>query len=154
MTNTPTKFAITPPEFSIQQIYLKDASLESPRSPQIFQEEWKPELNLQFSMNTNKLADSQYESILQITATASVQGKTIFLIEIKQAGFFTLKGFTDEQIQQTLSITCPTILFPYAREAISNLVTKAGFPSLYLSPVNFEALYTQQAQAQHDETIH
>jgi len=105
-------------------------------------------------MNTNKLADSQYESILQITATASVQGKTIFLIEIKQAGFFTLKGFTDEQIQQTLSITCPTILFPYAREAISNLVTKAGFPSLYLSPVNFEALYTQQAQAQHDETIH
>jgi preprotein translocase subunit SecB len=134
------------PEFVIQRIYVKDLSLESPQSPHVFQEEWQPELNLQFTMNTNNLTADNYELVLQITVTASSKGKTLFLVEIKQAGLFTLKGFLDEQIQQILSITCPTILFPYAREAISDVVGKAGFPPLYLAPVNFEALYAQQEQ--------
>ena len=136
------------PEFTIQRVYVKDLSLECPQSPQAFQEEWQPELNLQFAMNTNSVAENIYELILQITVTATSREKTLFLVEIKQAGLFTLKGFTEEQNQQVLSITCPTILFPYAREAVSDLVGRAGFPPLYLAPVNFEALYAQQMQEQ------
>lgn len=140
------------PEFTIQRIYVKDLSLECPQSPQAFrQEEWQPELNLQFAMNTSTVDETVYELILQITVTATSKEKTLFLVEIKQAGLFTIKGFTEEQIQQILSITCPTILFPYAREAVSDLVGKAGFPPLYLAPVNFEALYKQQMQEQSEK---
>jgi preprotein translocase subunit SecB len=136
------------PEFVIQRVYVKDLSLECPQSPQAFQEEWQPELNLQFTMNSSNIAENIYELVLQITVTATSKEKTLFLVEIKQAGLFTLKGFTEEQNQQILSITCPTILFPYAREAVSDLVGRAGFPPLYLAPVNFEALYAQQIQEQ------
>ena len=136
------------PEFTIQRIYVKDLSLECPQSPQVFQDEWKPELNLAFAMNTNSIAENVYELILQITVTAKSANKTLFLVEIKQAGLFTLKGFTEEQNQQVLGITCPTILFPYAREAISDIIGRAGFPPLYLAPVNFEALYAQQMEEQ------
>ncbi|MES2999014.1 MAG: protein-export chaperone SecB [Pseudomonadota bacterium] len=148
MTTDQTKSPSKTPEFIIQRIYVKDLSLECPQSPHVFQEEWQPELNLQFMMNTNNLAENNYELILKITVTASSKEKTLFLVEIKQAGLFTLKGFTDEQNQQILSITCPTVLFPYAREAVSDLVGRAGFPPLYLAPVNFEALYAQQMQEQ------
>lgn len=148
MTNDQTNNASPAPEFTIQRVYVKDLSLECPQSPQVFQEEWQPELNLQFAMNTSTVAETIYELILQITVTATSKEKTLFLVEIKQAGLFTLKGFTEEQIQQVLSITCPTILFPYAREAVSDLVGRAGFPPLYLAPVNFEALYMQQMQEQ------
>ncbi len=136
------------PEFTIQRIYVKDLSLECPQSPQVFQDEWKPELNLQFAMHTSHIAENIDELVLQITVTAKSADKTLFLVEIKQAGLFTLKGFTDEQTKQILGITCPTILFPYAREAVSDLIGRAGFPPLYLAPVNFEALYAQQMQEQ------
>lgn len=136
------------PEFIIQRVYVKDLSLETPYSPQAFQEEWQPELNLQFSMNTTEIGADNHEVVLQITVTAKSKDKTLFLVEIKQAGLFTIKGFTEEQNHQVMSITCPTILFPYAREAVSDLVGRAGFPPLYLAPVNFEALYTQQMQEQ------
>lgn len=136
------------PKLNIQQIYVKDLSLECPQSPQIFQEKWEPELDSQFGMHTNLVAEKVYELILQITVTATSKEKTLFLVEVKQAGIFTLDGFTDEQIEQILRITCPTILFPYGREVVSELVGKAGFPPLYLAPVNFEALYMQQMQKQ------
>jgi preprotein translocase subunit SecB len=136
------------PEFTIQRIYVKDLSLECPLVPHAFQEEWRPELNLQFTMNSTSVAENIFELVLQITVTAISKEKTLFLIEIKQAGLFTLKGFTAEQNHQILGITCPTILFPYAREAVSDLVGRAGFPPLYLAPVNFEALYAQQLQDQ------
>lgn len=139
------------PEFIIQRVYVKDLSLETPHSPQAFQEEWQPELNLQFTMNTSDIGADNHEVVLQITVTAKSKDKTLFLVEIKQAGLFTLKGFTEEQNHQVMSITCPTILFPYAREAISDLVGRAGFPPLYLAPVNFEALYAQQMQEQDDK---
>ena len=151
MTNNQTTTPPQLPEFTIQRVYVKDLSLECPQSPQAFQEEWQPELNLQFTMNTSSIAENIYELVLQITVTATSKEKTLFLVEIKQAGLFTLKGFTEEQNQQILSITCPTILFPYAREAVSDLVGRAGFPPLYLAPVNFEALYTQQLQKQAEE---
>ncbi|MFM2321926.1 MAG: protein-export protein SecB [Pseudomonadota bacterium] len=139
------------PEFIIQRIYVKDLSLEAPHSPQAFQEEWQPELNLQFTMNTRDVGENNHEVVLQITVTAKSKDKTLFLVEVKQAGLFTLKGFTEQQNHQVMSITCPTILFPYAREAVSDLVGRAGFPPLYLTPVNFEALYAQQLQEQNKE---
>jgi preprotein translocase subunit SecB len=139
------------PEFIIQRVYVKDLSLETPHSPQAFQEEWQPELNLQFTMNTSDIDANNHEIVLQITVTAKSKDKTLFLVEVKQAGLFTLKGFTEEQNHQVMSITCPTILFPYAREAVSDLVGRAGFPPLYLAPVNFEALYAQQMQEQEDK---
>ncbi len=151
MTNNQTASSSQLPEFVIQRVYVKDLSLECPQSPQAFQEEWQPELNLQFTMNTSNVAENIYELVLQVTVTATSREKTLFLVEIKQAGLFTLKGFTEEQTQQVLSITCPTILFPYAREAVSDLVGRAGFPPLYLAPVNFEALYAQQMQKQAEE---
>lgn len=136
------------PEFIIQRVYVKDLSLETPHSPQAFQEEWQPELNLQFTMNTTDIGADNHEIVLQITVTAKSKDKTLFLVEVKQAGLFTIKGFTEEQNHQVMSITCPTILFPYVREAVSDLVGRAGFPPLYLAPVNFEALYAQQIQDQ------
>ncbi len=139
------------PEFIIQRVYVKDLSLETPHSPQAFQEEWQPELNLQFTMNTADIGADNHEVVLQITVTAKSKDKTLFLAEVKQAGLFTIKGFTEEQNHQVMSITCPTILFPYAREAVSDLVGRAGFPPLYLAPVNFEALYAQQMQEQDDK---
>ena len=139
------------PEFIIQRVYVKDLSLETPHSPQAFQEEWQPELNLQFTMNTTDLGADNHEIVLQITVTAKSKDKTLFLVEVKQAGLFTVKGFTEEQNHQVMSITCPTILFPYAREAVSDLVGRAGFPPLYLAPVNFEALYAQQMEDQADK---
>lgn len=140
------------PEFVIQRVYVKDLSLETPHSPQAFQEEWQPELNLQFTMNTTDIGSDNHEVILQITVTAKSKDRTLFLVEVKQAGLFTLKGFTQEQNHQVMSITCPTILFPYAREAVSDLVGRAGFPPLYLAPVNFEALYAQQMKEQDDKS--
>ncbi|HEY2566433.1 MAG TPA: protein-export chaperone SecB [Candidatus Aquirickettsiella sp.] len=148
--NQPNKPA-QQPEFIIQRVYVKDLSLETPHSPQAFQEEWQPELNLQFTMNTSDIGADNHEVVLQITVTAKSKDKTLFLVEVKQAGLFTLKGFTEEQNHQVMSITCPTILFPYAREAVSDLVGRAGFPPLYLAPVNFEALYAQQMQEQEDK---
>ena len=138
-------------EFIIQRIHVKDLSLEAPHSPQAFQEEWQPELNLQFTMNTRDVGENNHEVVLQITITAKSKETTLFLVEVKQAGLFTLKGFTEQQNHQVMSITCPTILFPYAREAVSDLVGRAGFPPLYLTPVNFEALYAQQLQEQKNE---
>lgn len=132
------------PEFMIQRVFVKDISLETPNSPQIFLEEWQPELNLDIAVNSNKLDDVTYESIITITVTVKNADKTAFLVEINQAGIFTMNGFDDEQTQQMLGIFCPQMLYPYAREAVTDLVAKAGFPSLYLQPVNFEALYLEQ----------
>jgi preprotein translocase subunit SecB len=146
--NQSSKPTTQQPEFIIHRVYVKDLSLEAPHSPQAFQEEWQPELNLQFSMNSTDIGDGNYEVVLQVNVTAKSKDKALFLVELKQAGLFTLKGFTEEQNHQVMSITCPTILFPYAREAVSDLVGRAGFPPLYLTPVNFEALYAQQMQEQ------
>lgn len=153
MTNSqsPLSSQAQAPEFIIQRIYVKDLSLESPQAPQVFQEEWQPELNLEFATETKCIVADTYELVLQINVTATSKAKTLFLIDIKQAGLFTLKGFTEEQNQQLLGITCPTIVFPYAREAVSDLVGRAGFPPLYLAPVNFEALYAQQLKKQDEE---
>ena len=134
------------PEFSIQRIYIKDISFEAPQTPAIFQSDWKPELNMQLNINTNNLGEDLHEVILKVTVTANTQEKPAFLAEIQQAGIFLLKGFPNDQLQPVLGIVCPNILFPYARELVSDLVSRGTFPPLYLQPVNFEALYAQHQQ--------
>lgn len=133
-------------QFSIQKIYLKDVSFESPNSPAVFTGEWKPEVNVQLNTEIKGLDNDMHEVILSVTVTAKQQDKTAFLVEVKQAGLFQLAGFEQEQLGGMLGAYCPETLFPYAREAISDLIGKGGFPQLLLSPVNFNALYMQHQQ--------
>lgn len=146
-------------QFAIQKIYLKDVSFESPNSPGVFSEgEWKPEINIQLNTEARAIADNVNEVVLTVTVTAKQDDKTAFLVEVKQAGIFQMSGFPKEQMGGMLGAFCPETLFPYAREAISELVSKGGFPQLLLSPVNFNALYMQhqqqQAQKASAETSH
>lgn len=136
-------------QFTIQKIYLKDVSFESPNSPQAFTSgDWQPQINVQINSSNQAIADDTYEVVLNITVTAKHDDKTAFLAEIKQAGIFTVAGFEQENLGGMIGAYCPETLFPYAREAISELVSKGGFPQLLLAPVNFNALYTQQMQQQ------
>ena len=136
-------------QFAIQKLYLKDVSFESPNSPQVFTDgEWKPEVNVQLNTGSRGISDGTYEVMLEVTVTAKQNDKTAFLVELKQAGVFTITGFSEENLAGMLGAYCPETLFPYAREAISELIGKGGFPQLLLQPVNFNALYTQQMQQQ------
>ncbi len=139
-------------QFAIQKIYLKDVSLESPYSPQVFTDgEWKPEINVQINSTNQSLGTDTFEVSLTITVTAKQGEKTAFLVEVKQAGVFTIAGFSEENMAGMIGAYCPETLFPYAREAISDLIAKGGFPQLLLAPVNFNALYAQQMQQQDGE---
>ena len=138
----------TNPEFSIQRIYIKDLSLESPSSPQVFRQDWKPNIDLQINIDTEKLEDDFYQVILKVTVIAKNSDKIALLIEVQEAGIFMLKNFSAEQRHQMLGAFCPNILFPYAREMISETALRAGFPPLYLSPVNFDAIYADQLRKQ------
>ncbi len=135
-------------QFEIQKIYLKDVSVETPNSPLIFTEQWKPEVNLQLNHTANGIAEQVHEVVLTLTVTAKQADKTAYLVEIKQAGIFGLRGFSGDQLGAMLGAYCPNMLFPYAREAISSLIQKSGFPPLLLNPVNFDALYMQQLARQ------
>ena len=136
-------------QFAIQKIYLKDVSFESPNSPQAFTDgNWQPQINVQLNSSNQSIADDTFEVVLDITVTAKHEDKTAFLVEVKQAGIFTISGFPEENMGGMVGAFCPETLFPFAREAISEMVSKGGFPPLLLAPVNFNALYTQQVQQQ------
>jgi len=134
------------PQFMIQKIYTKDISFETPSSPEIFREEWKPELDLQLTNEYKQLDDDNHDVTLVATVTAKLGDKTAFLIEVKQSGIFSLIGYSNEEIAPLIGNHCPTILFPYIREVISDIVLKGGFPQLVLAPVNFDALYMNQVE--------
>ena len=134
------------PEFAIQRLYIKDLSVESPNSPKIFLEQWEPDLNIDLNVDHNSIEADLYEVSLTVTATVKIKEQTAFLVEVKQAGIFSMKGFPEDQIKPMLGSFCPNLLYPYAREAISSAVTRAGFPQLYLAPVNFDALYQQHEE--------
>jgi len=136
------------PEFGIQRIYLRDLSFEAPKSPQVFLEEWRPELDMDIGTKTNPLGEDNHEVILTITITVKMKNETIFLVEVQQAGIFSVKNFPKDQLRPMLGSFCPNILYPYAREAVTDIVVKGGFPQLYLAPVNFDALYQQHEQQQ------
>lgn len=139
-------------QFAVQRIYLKDVSFETPLGVEAFKQEWKPSINQDMSTAVNKIDEHNMEVALTLTITAKLGEKTAFLVEVKQAGIFLASGFEDEQLARIANSTCPGILFPYAREAIDNLLTKGSFPALHLPPVNFDALFAQamaqQAQKQ------
>ncbi len=130
-------------QFTILRIYLKDASFEVPNAPQVFTEDWKPEINLQLNTTVSNVDADIYEVVLSVTITAQQGDKTGFLAEIQQAGLFALKGFDESQKGPMLGAYCPNTLYPFAREAVSDLVAKGGFPQLLLAPINFDALYAQ-----------
>jgi preprotein translocase subunit SecB len=149
------------PKFIIQKIYTKDVSFESPNSPEIFRDEWKPKLDLQLGNEYKRIDEENHEIVLTVTVTAKVGEKTAFLVEVKQAGIFTLTGYSNEEMGPLVGSYCPNTLFPFIREVVSDVVTKGGFPQLVLSPVNFDAMYAHQleqaqaaAQAQNGEATH
>ncbi len=136
--------AQTGPHFELKTLYVKDASFEAPRSPHAFNEEWKPKVTFDMNIGTEKLTDDLYEVVLHITLTVTTQeDKSLYLLELQQAGVFNLVGFTEEVIKRLVSTTCPEILFPYVRETVSSLVMRGGFPQMVLPPMNFEAMYAQ-----------
>ena len=139
------------PQFALQRIYLKDASFESPRSPLVFQSQWQPKINFDIKTKSDKVQDGVYEVVLVLTVEAELEEQPALVVEVQQAGVFTAKDFGDEQLAQLLATVCPNILFPYAREAVDNLVVKGSFPALMLSPIKFDALYAQQRQAQAEQ---
>lgn len=139
--------------FSIEKIYLKDVSFEAPATPAIFVEDWAPEINMELNSQAHPVDDNIYEVVLTITVTAKNKDITAFLVEVKQCGIFGINGMDEANLNGMLGSFCPNILFPYAREAISDLVCKGGFPQLLLAPVNFDALYAQHAQQNESQTI-
>jgi len=146
-------------QFMIQRIYVKDLSYETPNTPAVFQQKWEPELSLDLNTTSNELEEGVFEVILSVTATVSNQNATAFLVEVKQAGIFTIQGSPKNQLDHLLNSFCPNILFPYAREAITTQVINGSFPQLVLAPINFDALYMQQLEEKQksktkEETAH
>ena len=136
------------PVFNIEKIYVKDISLEAPNVPQIFLQNENPQVSIELQNKAAKIDEGVFETVITITVTSKVQDKVAFLVEVAQAGIFRIHNVPEENISAILGITCPNILFPYAREAVSDIVTRAGFPPVLLNPINFEALYAQQIQQQ------
>jgi preprotein translocase subunit SecB len=136
------------PTFNIEKIYVKDLSVEVPGAPAIFLERDQPQIDMQLNTESVQVdaVNGIYETVLTLTINAKINDKPAFLVELQQAGIFRLQYLPEEAMQPALSIGCPNILFPYAREAVSEAVLKAGFPPLLLQPVNFEVLYMQQQQ--------
>ena len=142
-------------QFAIKKLYVKDVSFESPTSPKSFSfQKWEPKIDLNLGNKQTHIDADMYEAVLSITATVSIENETAFLIEVHQAGLFQIAGFEDEQKSYLLGSQCMNILFPYAREVVSDMSVRGGFPPLVMSPVNFDALYQQhmqQQQGQQDE---
>ena len=139
------------PSFSIEKLYLKDLSVEVPNAPEIFLEPDAPQVEIQLQTNGRNLGSGAYEVVLTVTVTARIGEKTVFLVEIGQAGIFRIFNVPDENLEPLIAVACPNILFPYAREVVSDAVTRAGFSPVVLQPVNFEGMYLarlQEAEAQ------
>ncbi len=136
------------PSFQIEKLYVKDLSLEVPNAPQVFMQTDSPQLEIQVRNEAAQFAEGLFEVVVTVTVTARAGDKTLFLAEAGQAGIFSLRGVPQQDLEPLLGIACPTILYPYAREAISDLVTRAGFPAVVLQPVSFEQVYVERKQQQ------
>lgn len=131
------------PMFALQRIYLKDTSFESPKSPDVFKGQWAPKITFNLNTSNEKLADGVYNVVLRLTIEAKQEDAIAFLVEVQQAGIFTLDRFNEADLERALATVCPNILFPYARETIDALVVRGSFPPVMLAPVNFDAVYAQ-----------
>ncbi len=130
-------------QFTIEKLYLKDVSFEAPNAPQVFNEQGQPQLSMNLNQKVGRLSDGAFEVVLGVTLTCTLNDKTVYLAEVAQAGIFGLAGFDDRTLDMMLGTYCPNVLFPYVREAVSDLINKGGFPPFYLQPINFEALYAE-----------
>jgi preprotein translocase subunit SecB len=135
------------PSFNIQRVYMKDASLEVPNAPQIFLEQEAPAVEVQLDVSDSALADGLYEVTVTATVTTRVRDQVAFLVEIKQGGIFEIRGVPPDQIEPLLGIVCPSIVFPYLRSNVADVVTRAGFPPIHLAEINFEAFFQQRRAA-------
>lgn len=142
-------------QFALQRIYVKDLSFESPKAPVVFQQQWQPEVKLDLNTTNRVLEDGLFEVVLSLTITVDNgpegQRETAFVVEVQQAGVFMVRGLEEEELHRTLGAFCPNILFPYAREAVDNLILRGSFPPIMLAPVNFDALYLQARQQAEQE---
>ena len=136
------------PLFSIQRLYLKDLSLEQPNSPQVLLEQGQPQVEINLGLGAEMVAEATYEVTVTATVTTKINDKTLFLVEAKQGGIFEIRNIPEEALKQILGINCPGIIYPYLRAIVSDVCTRAGFPPVMLSEVNFQAMYeAQQAEA-------
>jgi len=131
-------------QFAIQRIYTKDISFESPNAPQVFISEWEPKINVDLSTEIQALSEDAIQVVLTVNVVAKHEDKTAFLVEVQQAGIFLAKGFSEEELGPLMGIGAPNALYPYAREVVSDLITRGSFPQFTLQPVNFEQMYAQQ----------
>lgn len=145
MSDNPSENAqATQPQFQIEKLYVKDLSLEVPNAPEVFMQVEGPQLEVQVASERKNFAEGMFEVVVTVTVTARAGEKALFLVEVAQAGIFSVRGVGPEDIDPLLGIGCPTILYPYAREAVSDLVTRAGFPPVVLAPISFEQLYMER----------
>jgi preprotein translocase subunit SecB len=145
MADTPSN---TDPVFQIQRVYLKDLSLEQPNSPAILLEQEQPAVDIQLGVEAAPVADGVFEVCVTATVTTKIKDKTVFLVEAKQAGIFEIRNLPQDQIGPILGIACPQIVYPYLRASVADTITRAGFPPVHLSEINFQAMFeAQQAQA-------
>ena len=136
----------------LQRIYLKDASFESPRSPSVFLEAWKPELQVDINTRAEAIGDDLFEVILTVTVRAKLEkGKTAFIVEVEQAGIFQVEGVEPTLIKRILATICPNTIFPYVRETIDSICVRGGFPAIQLAPVNFDALFEDAVKNKNSE---
>ncbi len=142
----------TDPVFNILRVYLKDASLEQPNSPQILTETAQPSIDIQLGVGVQTIAEGQVEVVVQATITSKVGDKTLFLVEAKQAGIFEVRNIPEDQMGPLVGIACPQIVYPYLRGNVADLVQRAGFPPVHLTEVNFQAIYQQQLAQQQGQT--
>ena len=131
-------------QFAIQRIYTKDISFESPNAPEVFISEWEPKINVDLSTEIQALSEDTIQVVLTVNVVAKHEDKTAFLVEVQQAGIFLAKGFSEEELGPLMGIGAPNALYPYAREVVSDLITRGSFPQFTLQPVNFEQMYAQQ----------
>ncbi len=151
-TNPQKPAAADTAQFTIQKVFVKDLSFEAPNTPQIFNEQWAPHIDLHLQSKAIKHEEAVHEVVLTVTVTAKLGDTTAFLAEVQQAGIFTIQGFAPDDLARMLGSFCPNLLFPFAREAVADIVAKGGFPQLLLSPVNFDAVYAHMQQQKQQGT--
>lgn len=152
MAETLTNGQAEQPQLSLQKLYVRDVSFEAPNAPQVFQDLGVPDAQPQIQLNLNQkaaeLGEGAYEVVLTLTLTCTMEERTVYLAEVQQAGIFGITGFDQANREAILGAYCPNVLFPYARQVISELIQNGGFPPFFLQPVNFDALYAEQQRQQ------
>ena len=145
-TTTGNGAAPTGPSFTVEKLYIKDVSFEAPGTPQVFNEQGQPQLQMNLNQRVQRLSDEAFEVVLGVTLTCTIGDKTAYLAEVQQAGVFGLSGFDEMTLEVMLGTHCPNALYPYARQTVSDLITAGGFPPFLLQPINFEARYAESVR--------